>query len=160
MSVHCEIPELTGPGTEGDVSARENGIPEIRILQGIDLVVVAKIRKMMADHPRFAEEVFTPGEREYCRSMADPSVHFAGRFAAKEACVKALGTGLAAGGIDSAFVEIEVVRGTSGKPELLLSGWTAKLADRKKIYQNTVSISHSGDFAVASVIFASLHPGS
>lgn len=126
----------------------------IRILQGIDLVTVDKIRKVMSAHAAFAEEIFTAREREYCRSMPDPYVHFAGRFAAKEACVKALGTGLSGIGIDAAFGEIEVRAEKSGKPVLVLTGWMAKIGQKKHIYQNSVSISHSGDYAVASVIFA------
>ncbi len=124
----------------------------IRILQGIDLVTVSKIRKIMLSHPDFGQEVFTGQEREYCLARRDPYIHFAGRFAAKEACLKALGTGLSAGGIDGALGEIEVIADKSGKPVLSLSGWTAKIRSRKKVCQHTVSISHSGDYAVASVI--------
>lgn len=126
----------------------------MRIYQGIDLVHVPKIRKIMHSRPRFAEDVFTGREREYCLSMRDPYIHFAGRFAAKEACLKALGTGLSATGIDGALAEIEIVAGKSGGPQLNLSGWTAKVGRRKKIGQLTVSISHSGDYAIASVILA------
>ena len=125
-----------------------------RIYQGIDLVPVAKIRDIMIRWPMFAEEVFTSREREYCLSRPDPYIHFAGRFAAKEACLKALGTGLSGSGIDGALAEIEISPGKSGKPQLNLSGWTAKIGQRKKLGQFTVSISHSGGYAVASVILA------
>lgn len=124
----------------------------IRILQGIDIVDVSKIRKIMLSREAFANEVFTEREREYCLSRRDPYVHFAGRFAAKEATLKALGTGLSGDGIDGALGEIEVAPDRTGRPGLSLSGWTAKVGARKNIRQHTVSISHSGDYAVASVI--------
>ena len=127
----------------------------IRILQGIDLVTVSKIRKIMLSRPNFCQEIFTGKEREYCLARRDPYVHFAGRFAAKEACLKALGTGLSSSGIDGSLAEIEVVSDRSGKPVLSLSGWTAKIGNRKKVCRHTVSISHSGDYAVASVIMTS-----
>ena len=122
------------------------------IYQGIDLVHVGKIKAIMLRRPEFAEEVFTGREREYCLSKRDPYIHFAGRFAAKEACLKALGMGLSGAGIDSALSEIEVTPENSGRPLLNISGWTAKIGRRKKIGQSTVSISHSGDYAIASVI--------
>ncbi|MGC9966600.1 MAG: holo-ACP synthase [Syntrophobacteraceae bacterium] len=128
------------------------------ILQGIDIVEVSKIRKIMLARPEFASEIFSGMEREYCFGRADPYVHLAGRFAAKEACLKALGTGLSGNGIDGALREIEVRPGRSGKPELSLSGWTEKIGRRRKVYQYTVSISHSGDFAIASVILAAGKP--
>ncbi len=130
----------------------------MRIYQGIDLVPVSRIREIMLRRPQFAEEIFTGRERECCLSRADPYIHFAGRFAAKEAVLKALGTGLSGTGIDGALAEIEVIPERSGKPRLVLSGWIAKLGRRKKIHQLTVSISHSADFAVASVILAGQGP--
>jgi holo-[acyl-carrier protein] synthase len=130
----------------------------IRILQGIDLVTVSKIRKIMLSRPAFSQEIFTGNEREYCLARPDPYIHFAGRFAAKEACLKALGTGLSSSGIDGSLAEIEVVADKSGKPQLSLSGWTARIGSRKKVCQHTVSISHSGDYAVASVIMTAEEP--
>ena len=89
------------------------------------------------------------------KARPDPYVHLAGRFAAKEACLKALGTGLSGSGIDGALREIEVTSERSGRPVLSVSGWAGKIGRRKKVDQYTVSISHSGDFAIASVILAS-----
>jgi holo-[acyl-carrier protein] synthase len=126
----------------------------IRIFQGIDLVPVSKIKEIMLRRPQFGEEIFTTNEREYCLARPDPYIHFAGRFAAKEAFLKALGTGLSGNGIDGSLSEIEVVPGRGGRPELSISGWAARIGSRKKINQFTVSISHSGDFAVASVILS------
>ncbi len=86
------------------------------ILQGIDIVAVSKMKRIMLARPEFAEEIFSNSEREYCFSRPDPYVHLAGRFAAKEACSKALGTGLSGSGIDGALREIEVTPERSGRP--------------------------------------------
>ena len=128
------------------------------ILQGVDIVQVSKIKGIMLARPEFASEIFTNREWEYCFSRPNPFIHLAGRFAAKEACLKALGTGLSGDGIDGALREIEVVDEKSGRPVLRLSGWTEKIGRRKKVYQYSVSISHSGDFAIASVILAAQRP--
>ena len=124
------------------------------ILQGIDIVQVSKMERIMLAHPGLASEIFTEAEREYCFSKSRPHLHLAGRFAAKEACLKALGLGLSGEGIDGALQEIEVVAGISGKPALRVKGRVEGTGRRKKVYQYTVSISHSGDFAIASVILA------
>ena len=122
------------------------------ILQGVDIVDVSKIKGIMERRPPFAGEVFSEEESRYCLSRRDPYVHFAGRFAAKEACLKALGTGLSAQGIDSALGEIEILPDRSGRPVLHLSGWTGKICRRKGVDQLTVSISHSAGAAISTVI--------
>jgi holo-[acyl-carrier protein] synthase len=122
------------------------------ILQGVDIVDVEKIRGVMERRPPFASEVFSEEERRYCLSRRDPYVHFAGRFAAKEACLKALGTGLSAQGIDSGLREIEVLPDRSGRPVLRLSGWMEKIRRKKGVDQLTVSISHSAGTAISTVI--------
>lgn len=124
----------------------------IMIHQGIDIVDIAKFRRVFQANPSLASEIFTGAERCYCKSKKDPYTHFAGRFASKEAVLKALGMGLSGNGIDKTFKEIEVVSGPSGKPSLSLTGWTAKISKRKKIGQLTVSISHSGHYAVSTVM--------
>ena len=123
-----------------------------RMRQGIDIVDVDKFRVVLARNPGLADELFTEGEREYCLSRRDPSPHFAGRFAAKESYLKALGAGLRGTGIDHIFQEIEVCATNSGKPEIVLHGWAAKVAGRRKIRHCTVSISHASRYAVASVL--------
>ncbi|MCW0220764.1 MAG: holo-ACP synthase, partial [Prosthecobacter sp.] len=86
---------------------------------GIDLVEVARIRDLLTKHgERFKERTFTAGEIAYCDSCADPAMHYAARFAAKEAAAKAIGTGLWAEGVD--WKDIEITRETSGKPTLHL----------------------------------------
>jgi holo-[acyl-carrier protein] synthase len=119
---------------------------------GIDLVTISRLRAVMERHPRFEEEVFTAGERAYCRARSDPWPHFAARFAAKEAVLKALRRGILDAGIDRAWSEIEVVRG-GGPPTLRLHGRTALLAKRAGAITPTMSLAHDGDAAVASVLW-------
>ncbi len=124
----------------------------IQIHQGLDIVDIGKFREVAKRCEGLIADIFSPGEIEYCTSQKDPFVHFAGRFAAKEACLKALGLGIAARGVSHSLRDIEITRHRSGRPGLLLKGWTATVSRRKKIFQYTVSISHSAAAAVASVM--------
>ncbi|MBM4145146.1 MAG: holo-[acyl-carrier-protein] synthase [Nitrospira sp.] len=124
----------------------------MKILQGIDIVDISKLKRIIQKNKTFISDIFTEKEREYCESRKDPYIHFAGRFAAKESFMKALGTGFSGIGIDHLFQEIEVLPAPSGKPELHIKGWAEKLAKKRRIRQCTVSISHASDYAVASVI--------
>ncbi|MBI5055165.1 MAG: holo-ACP synthase [Nitrospirae bacterium] len=124
----------------------------MKIYQGIDIVGISKFRNIVLKNKNFMSDIFTEREREYCLSRKDPHIHFAGRFAVKEACLKALGIGMSGAGVDHYFQEIETVPGPSGKPVLSFTGWVKKMSRKRKINQLTVSISHSADYAVASVI--------
>jgi holo-[acyl-carrier protein] synthase len=124
----------------------------IHIHQGVDIVDIAHFRDVASRNAGFLADIFTEGEREYCSSQKNADLHFAGRFAAKEACMKALGLGLSSAGMGHSLKEIEIIRRPSGRPELSLSGWAASVSKRKKICQHTVSISHTDSAAVASVV--------
>ena len=124
----------------------------IQIRQGVDLVEISKFREILQRHSQFISDIFTERERTYCESMKDPYPHLAGRFAAKESYLKALGAGISGSGIDSIFQEIEVIRTASGKPEVSVSGWAEKIAKKRKITQCSLSISHTLHYAVATVI--------
>ncbi len=124
----------------------------MQIYQGVDIVDVVKFSKVFNAHRDFVSDIFSGKERAYCMSKRDPSIHFAGRFAAKEAGLKALGIGFSGRGIDHTLKEIEVIAGPSGRPELSFSGWAKKISRKKRIDRLTVSISHSGNYAVATVI--------
>lgn len=124
----------------------------MKLYQGVDIVDISRFREVTLRNRDFIADVFTEREREYCRSMKDPYRHFAGRFAAKESCLKALGIGLSGTGIDHVLQEIEVTSGPSGKPEITVTGWAAKITEKRKIGQSSVSISHASNFAVATVI--------
>ena len=131
----------------------------IRIHQGIDIVDIRKFREISSRNKSFIPDIFTERERDYCLSCKDPSIHFAGRFAAKEACMKALGWGVSVAGSDHLLYEIEIGRHPAGRPVLSLSGWALKISKKKRIYQFTVSISHTVHTAVALVILAGTGQG-
>jgi holo-[acyl-carrier protein] synthase len=117
---------------------------------GIDLVEVPRIREMLERHgQRFKERTFTAGEIAYCDACADPAMHYAARFAAKEAAAKALGTGLWAEGV--VWTDIEVVREASGKPQIVLHGAAKQHAAKANCI---VSLTHTRDLAMAQVILA------
>jgi holo-[acyl-carrier protein] synthase len=110
---------------------------------GIDLLEVDRLERALERHPRLAERVFTPGELDYSRARRRPGRHLAARFAAKEAAVKALGTG------DLGLREIEVVAGEP--PTLRLHGRAASAATEQGV-ELKVSLTHSRDMAAAVVV--------
>lgn len=124
----------------------------IQIYQGVDIIGLSKFKKVFLKNKNFTSDIFTKKEREYCLSRRDPYIHFAGRFAVKEAFLKALGRGVYGSSIDHIFQEIEVIQHVSGKPMLSISGWAAKISKKRKINQFSVSISHSSNYAIATVI--------
>jgi len=115
---------------------------------GADIIEVSRVRRALDRHDRFAARVFTPAERDYCLAAADPVQRFAGRFAAKEAVAKALGTSLSWG-------DVEILADGSGKPVVRLLNQAAVRADGRRVI---VSISHCRTYAVAYAIAVSNHP--
>lgn len=117
---------------------------------GVDIVETARIKQMLGDHPeRFLERCFTPGEQEDSKSSRRHLEHLAARFAAKEAALKALGTGWSQG---IGWTDIEVVRADSGKPSLKITGRAAEIAAELGITVWHLSMSHVAATAIASVI--------
>jgi len=117
---------------------------------GVDIVETARIERMLGDHPeRFLERVFTPTEQADSDSPKRRHEHLAARFAAKEAALKALGTGWSQG---IGWTDIEVVRAESGKPSLKITGRAAEIAEDLGIKRWHVSLSHAEQYAMASVI--------
>lgn len=120
---------------------------------GIDIVDVARIRRMLAEHGEsFRSRCFTPDEVVYCLKGGRASEHFAARFAAKEAVLKALGTGWS-GGI--AWTDVEVALLPTGQPTVLLHGKAAEVAASAGIHSWAISLSHTHEQAVASVVAVS-----
>ena len=118
---------------------------------GVDITEVDRIEAAIARHGRaFLQRVFTPPEIAYCERHRNSAERFAGRFAAKEAAMKALGTGWARG---VRWVDIEVVRTPGGKPTLKLSGASREIADQLGVKNIALTITHSGNTALAEVIF-------
>jgi holo-[acyl-carrier protein] synthase len=124
---------------------------------GVDLVRIERIRQAMARwQDRFLERVFTEGELAYARRRRDPAEHLAARFAAKEAALKALGTGLSMG---VRWREMEVQRARGEPPRLALSGRTAALGAARGVRTFHVSLTHDGDYAMAQVLAEGDGPG-
>ena len=118
---------------------------------GVDLVSVARIRRMLADHgDHFLEWTFTEAEVAYARRRKKGFEEtLAGRFAAKEAVMKALGTGWREG---VTFPGIEILNEPSGRPTVVLHGGAAERAKALGVTAWHLSITHTGDFAAASAI--------
>ena len=111
-----------------------------------DIPRVADVFRRYGD--RFLRRVFTEREIAYCTRRRDPVPHLAGRFAAKEAAMKALGTGHSRGVL---WKDIEVVR-LSGPPQLRLHGGAAARADRMRVRSSLLTITHSDALAMAQVL--------
>ena len=116
---------------------------------GVDIMEIGRFAASLANRPRLAERCFTPAEAAYCASRAFPPQHFAARFAAKEAVMKALGVGLGA----CELSDIEVVRDEdSGAPDLRLHGKAAVLAEERGVTAWRISLTHTDTAAHAIVI--------
>lgn len=114
---------------------------------GNDIIEVKRIEQVIARfHSRFLDKVFTKNEQEYCLGFRDSGRRFAGRFAAKEAVVKSIGTGFREG---ISWLDIEVISGENGKPVCLLS---PSLKQRFPDANILVSISHCREYATAFAI--------
>jgi holo-[acyl-carrier protein] synthase len=114
---------------------------------GTDIVLVERIRKL---RPAAVTRLLTPAERRYCRGYAASEERVAGRFAAKEAILKALGTGLS-GGIT--WRQIEILPDAHGAPRAAFSGALAKRLRARGATRCHLSISHQGGYAVAFAVF-------
>lgn len=121
------------------------------IATGIDLVEISRIEEKLSRHNhRFRDRVFTPAEIAYCESRASRFASYAARFAAKEAVMKALGTGWAEG---VAWQEIEIFNNPAGAPTIHLAGRALERFNELGAQRAHVSLSHSRDTAIAQVIF-------
>jgi len=120
------------------------------IAHGIDLVDCPRIEQMIERHGRrFIDRVFTAAEQAYADSNKDSVEKLAGRFAAKEAILKLMGTGWRG---KIAWTDIEVVNNALGQPEVTLVGEVKIIADRLGIAHISVSITHTANFAIASAV--------
>jgi holo-[acyl-carrier protein] synthase len=118
---------------------------------GVDIAEIDRIEAAIKRHGQpFINRVFTPTESAYCERFRNRFERYAGRFAAKEAAMKALGTGWTRG---VRWVDIEVTRLPGGRPTLTLHGATQQIAQRLGVQQISLSITHSGNIAFAEAIF-------
>lgn len=110
---------------------------------GIDIVEIKRVQKLIDQYgTKFLGRTFSPEEIRYCRNKANPAQHFAGRFAAKEALIKAFGKPLA-------LQEIEIENHADKKPQIKLTGAAKKILKKRNIH---LSISHDHEYAVAEVL--------
>lgn len=117
---------------------------------GIDVVEVARIEAAMANHGDvYLAKLFTAGEREYCECQHRPALHYAARFAAKEAVAKAFGTGI---GKHAGLHDLEVGRDPNGAPQLILHGAAKDFAKSQGIRQVLISLTHASVYAAANAI--------
>jgi holo-[acyl-carrier protein] synthase len=117
---------------------------------GIDLVEIGRIQQSVDRYgQRFLDRVYTAAEQAYCLRKKKAAESLAARFAAKEAGAKALGTGISYG---VNWLEIEVVREPTGRPTIRFHGRAAEIAARLGVFSAALSITHTADLAMASVV--------
>ena len=121
---------------------------------GVDIVEIDRMREALERRPRMKERIFSDEERAYCDKRSRPEVHYALRFAAKEAVLKALGTGFAG----MKFKDVEVVRDPSGRPVPKLSGRAAEVAEELGVLEMHLSLSYTHTTAVASAVAITSRP--
>jgi holo-[acyl-carrier protein] synthase len=120
------------------------------IAHGIDLVDFPRIEQMIERHgSRFLNRVFTEREQSDAQSVHNRTERLAGRFAAKEAVLKLLGTGWRG---KIAWTEIEIINNSMGQPCVNISGEVARIAEEAQVEQITLSITHTSNFAIASAV--------
>ena len=115
---------------------------------GVDLVQVERMEKALARGERIRRRLFTPGEIAYCERHTRPALHFAARFAAKEAGMKAIGTGWSQG---VGWKDFEIKLDPRGRPHMLMSGKAAEFAKAMGATHSVVSLAHDGGFSIAVV---------
>jgi len=117
---------------------------------GIDIVECVRIKSLIDRHgERFLNRIFTAAELDYCLRHKRRWEHLAGRFAAKEAILKVIGTGWRD---KIAWTDMEITNDSAGKPEVKITGRTAEIANQLGIKKILLSISHTETYAIASAI--------
>ncbi|NQT03492.1 MAG: holo-ACP synthase [Planctomycetes bacterium] len=120
------------------------------VAHGIDLVDCPRIEAMIERHgERFIQRVFTAAEQAYAEANKNEIEKLAGRFAAKEAILKLMGTGWRG---KIAWTDVEIINNSSGQPEVTLGGEVEKIAGKLGIKHISVSITHTANFAIASAV--------
>ena len=115
---------------------------------GVDLLEIARMQRAMERTPRFVTRIFTDEEQAYCLRTARPAQHFAARFAAREAVLKALGTGFRGVG----FKDVSVGRDENGRPYAIITGRAAEIAAEQGVQEVALSLSYTHDVAMANAV--------
>lgn len=122
---------------------------------GIDIVEVERIASAIQRHgDPFLAKLFTSSERAYCDASKNPAIHYAARFAAKEAVSKSLRTGI---GANAGLHDMEVVHEPGGAPKIRLSGAALRFADEHGISEIQISLTHSREYAAANAVALTDH---
>ncbi len=116
---------------------------------GTDIIEVKRVEEMVAKGRQYLETIFTEKEIDYCGAKARKSEHYAARYAAKEAILKALGTGWRGG---LSFSDIEILNDELGKPHVFLYGEVKRAFEHYRIQQTSISLSHTKEIAIAFII--------
>lgn len=134
------------PAEHSEIEPVEAVFASDQVGLGVDIVEISRMREIIARTPAFIEKTFSPMEIEYCRGKANPETHFATRFAAKEAVVKALGTGFD----DGIWTrDIEVRRTSKGRPYVVLTGRAREVARERGVREIPISLSYTHSEAIA-----------
>ena len=116
---------------------------------GVDILEIARMERAIARTPAFTRRMFTDEQRAYCERRARPAQHYAGRFAAREAVLKALGCGFSRG---VGMRDVSVVLDEAGRPQAVLAGRVAEIAAEQGVLEVAISISFTHDVAVANAV--------
>ncbi len=116
---------------------------------GIDLVEVDRIKRLINKYPKFLNRFFTKNEINYCNDKKNRYIHFAGRFAAKEAVIKSIGVGNKS--LKLKEIEINNMSNTNNNsiPKVILHGSALSLANKRDIEEILISITHTKEYAIA-----------
>lgn len=132
-----------------DTGAETFGVLDGQVGLGVDIVEIARMRAILERTPSFRTRVYSEEERAYCDATTIPEVHYATRFAAKEAVLKALGTGFSEG---IGVRDIEVRRTVKGRPYVVLSGRAKEVARDQGVRELPLSLSYTHAEAVACAL--------
>lgn len=116
---------------------------------GVDMLEIERMRRAMERHPRILERTFTEEERAYCDRTARPAQHYAARFAAREAVLKALGTGFSRG---IGLKDVSVALDDAGRPHAVLRGRALEVAREQGVQEVALSLSYTHDVALANAV--------
>lgn len=116
---------------------------------GVDIVEISRFESILKNNPAFIQKMFTDEERSYCQASARPAAHYACRFAAREAVLKALGTGFGQG---VGRYDVSVSRDDRGKPHAVLTGGAERIARDLGVVEVVISLSFTSDLAVANAM--------
>jgi holo-[acyl-carrier protein] synthase len=130
-------------------TAPEAEQPSVELRVGVDIIGVERLERVVGEDEERQRTVFTERELSYCLGRRRPFEHLAARFAAKEAVLKAFGTGL---GRRMRWTEVEVLKGRSGRPRVVLAGAVADFAQRHGLRDLDVSLTHAEGLAIAHAV--------